>query len=91
MATVNKKAADVPKYKKGNVTIEGVNFNDQWARDLKPSAKYKTREEHKSGDGVEMTAEERFLEEYRHCYENLEEAARTELLKKAFKGCIEAE
>jgi hypothetical protein len=79
MAETQKKAApDAVKFKKGDVTIEGANFNDAWARKLKDK------------DGV--SAEDQFVNEFKDVhFQELTEGARIALLKRAFQGCLAAE
>lgn len=68
-----------PVFKRENVTIDGVNFNDAWARSLKP----------KTVDGKEISPEDQFIAEFPHHFEGNPE--RIELLKKAFNACLSAE
>jgi hypothetical protein len=92
MATQKNKAgataAEPVKFKKGDVTIDGVNFNDSWARALKPI-------DILNEDGsVKETwdPQTRFINEFKdHHYQDLAEADRIEALKKAFAACQAAE
>jgi hypothetical protein len=79
MADQTKKTAPAAvKFKKGDVTIEGANFNDAWARKLKDK------------DGV--SAEEQFVSEYKDAlYQDFSPADRADLLKKAYQACLAAE
>ena len=81
MAKQEKTIAGAPTFKKGSVTIDGVNFNDEWARKLKPQ----------EIDGKTISAEDQFIAEFPHHFTDLAEAERVDLLKKAFSACLSAE
>lgn len=63
---------------------ETVNFNDDWARSLKP-AKIKPT------DAKDATAEERFVNEYEHHFPGLKDKERIDLLKQIYAACLTAE
>lgn len=77
-------AAKAPGYKKGDVTIEGINFNDSWARGLKPR---KIKED----DVAETSAEDQFYNEFSQAWPGMDPADKKALLAKAYKACLEAE
>ena len=84
-------AAAPAKSKKGQVVIDGISINDDWARKLKPKKLQKA-----DGSGPEekvTSAEEQFKMNF-ESHPNLQEmepAERDAWIKKAFKECLEAE
>lgn len=76
----NDKAAR-PPFKKGQVTVDGVHFNDDWARKLKPL----------TVDGSEVSAEDRFVNEFKAAHwGDKDENERIELLKSTYADCLAA-
>jgi hypothetical protein len=71
------------KFKKGDVTIDGMNFNDSWARGLKDTT---------VGDKT-VTAEEQFLNEYAEHpnFEGMAPEDKAAYLRTAYQACLNAE
>jgi hypothetical protein len=84
----NKKAAagETANLKKGQVTIDGINFNDEWARNLE------AREANQETGTPAMSPEEIFIAEYeKGHYQDKKPEIRRQKLQEAFKACLSAE
>jgi hypothetical protein len=78
---------EAPKFKKGNITFAGINFNDDWARKLK-AGKYAPD----GKDSAELSPKELFIKEHfsQPNLAEMSEAEKTELLGKAYDACMAA-